>query len=145
MIYIAADNHGFRAIKFVEEYLKSKDLEYSNLGVKTNEEHIKLEEMLPPIAEKILETNGNVGIISCGTGIGIEVGINKFSGIRAALATNEKIAEWAKVYDNCNVICIVGWDADKEKISRMLDAYFATDYDGSEKRLKMFEEFNKWH
>jgi len=145
MIYIAADKHGFRAIEFVEEYLKNKGLEYLNLGVKSEDEDMKLEDMLPPVANKITEDKENIGIISCGTGIGVEVGINKFSGIRASLATDEKIAEWSKVYDNCNVLSLVGWDVDKEKIHRILDAYFAAEYDGSEKRLKMFEEFNKWH
>jgi ribose 5-phosphate isomerase RpiB len=77
--------------------------------------------------------------------VGVEVGANKFSGIRASLATNPQIAEYAAVYDKCNVICLVGWDDDKVKVHKILDAWIHAEYDGNEKRLKMFEEFNKWH
>lgn len=145
MIYIAGDKHGYKAIKIVEEYLQKHNIPFQNLGITREEEDIKLQDMIPPLKDKVLEHEGNRGILSCGTGIGVEVGVNKFSGIRAALATNETIAEWSRVYDNCNVLCLVGWNCDKDVVEKILDAWFAAEYDGSEKRLKMFEEFNKWH
>src|SRR5579863_8889688 len=106
MIYIAGDKHGYNAIKLVEDYLHTYNIEFVNLGVKSNEEEIKLEDMIPSITKKVLEKKENKGILSCGTGVGVEVGANKFSGIRACLATNEKVAEWSRVYDNCNVLCL---------------------------------------
>lgn len=145
MIYLAADKHGFQAIKFVEEYVSSHNIEFVNLGVKNENEEMKLEDMLPPVKDKVLENSDNKAIISCGTGIGVEVGINKFSGIRACLATNAQTAEWSRIYDKCNVLCLIGWNTKQEEINKILDAWFAAQYDGNEGRLKMFEAFNKWH
>jgi len=145
MIYIAGDKHGFAAIQIVEDYLAAHKIESSNLGVQDKNEDIKLEEIIPKVTKKVLEDDKNLGILACGSGVGVEVGANKFAGIRACLATNPQIAEWSKVYDKCNVLCLVGWSPDKENIEKIVEAFLKAEYDGSEKRLKMFEEFNKWH
>ncbi|MGB4966379.1 MAG: RpiB/LacA/LacB family sugar-phosphate isomerase [Microgenomates group bacterium] len=145
MIYTAADDHGFTVMQHVHEYLKTRGLEFEDSGVTSTDQDLKLEDMIPPVAQKVLCEDGSGGILICGTGIGVQVGANKFSGIRACLATTPQIAQWARQYDKCNILCLVGWDDDKEKINKILDAWFQTEYDGSENRLKMFEEFNKWH
>ncbi len=145
MIYVAGDKHGFNAIKIVIDYLEKHGIKYENLGIQNQSEDIKLEDMIPSVVNMVLGNKNSQAIISCGTGIGVEVGVNKFSGIRACLATNEKVAEWARVYDNCNTLCLVGWDCDKNEVFKILDAWFRAEYDGSKDRLKMFEEFNKWH
>ena len=145
--YIAGDKHGFKVIEIVKEWLLENEYKFKNLGISNREENISLQEMLPKVAKSVLQDNKNqsFGIVSCGTGIGVEFGINKFSGIRAVLATDPQIAEWARVKDNCNVLCLVGWRPNKDNISSILDKWFSAGYDGSEKRLEMMNEFNKWH
>lgn len=145
MIYIAGDKHGYSAIQFVIEYLEEHGIEYLNMGVASLPSDMKLEDMIPPVVKKVLEHDNNVGILSCGTGVGVEVGANKFSGIRACLANDKQIAEYAKVYDKCNVLCLVGWNSDKLKVCEILDSWFSAKYDGNEARLAMFDHFNKWH
>lgn len=145
MIYIAGDKHGWQAISIVIEYLDGHGIAYENIGVTNKDDDMPLEVMLPPVATRVKSGTENSAIVSCGTGIGIEVGINKFSGIRAALATNPQLAEWAKEKDKCNVLCLVGWQASKESVYAILDAWFASEYDGSQKRLAMMDAFDTWH
>ena len=145
MIYIASDSHGFLVISFVKEYLSSKSIIFENLGVQSLDADISLEVMLPIVANKVREEPEHKAIISCGTGIGGEVVINKFSGIRATLATSPRLAEWSVVYDKCNVLCLVGWETTKEDVFSMLHAWFSAVYDGSEKRIRMMDAFNTWH
>lgn len=145
MIYVAGDQHGWKAIGFVIEYLLAHGVAYENLGVSDAGQDRPLEEMLPPVAEKVRATNVNRAIVSCGTGVGVEVGMNKFAGIRAVLATNPQIASWSVEKDNCNVLCLVGWQAEKGIIYNILDAWFAARYDGSPKRLAMMKTFDTWH
>lgn len=144
MIYIAGDKHGFSAITYVMDYLTEKGMPYENLGVRDSETDEKLENLLPKIATNVRANSTNIGIVSCGTGVGVEVGINKFSGIRASLATEPKIAKWAKIYDKCNVLCIPGWETSKALVYSILDEWFAHTYDGNINRLKMFEAFDTW-
>lgn len=144
MIYIAGDKHGFSVIDNVIEYLTDNRLNFENLGVKDGKSDEKLEIFLPKIATKVLLNPENIGIVSCGTGVGVEVGINKFKGIRACLANEPKIAKWGKIYDKCNVLCIPGWENNKANIYSILDEWFSNVYDGDIKRLKMFKTFDSW-
>lgn len=144
MIYIAGDKHGFSAIKHVIAYLTEKHMPFENLGVQNSESDEKLENFLPLVASNVLIRPENIGIVSCGTGVGVEVGINKFKGIRACLANEPKIAKWGKIYDKCNVLCIPGWEISKETIYAILDEWFNNSYDGNVDRLKMFKAFDTW-
>src|SRR3989344_6472272 len=128
MIYIASDRHGFKTIKHAEEFLKKNKIEYENLGVKNDKEDIKLEDMIPKVVKKVLKEN-SLAILSCGTGIGVEVGANKFSGIRACLATSAQMAKWSKIYDNCNVLCLVGWNCTKKNVHAILKSWLSSKYD----------------
>lgn len=145
MIYVGADKHGYKAIKIIVGWLKNNNYEFENLGVTDSDNDIKLEKLLPPIAKKVRGNDQNLGIVSCGTGVGVEVGINKFSGIRACLTDDSELAAWSKIYDNCNVLCLVGWRADKDKVEKILAKWLEAKYDGDKDRLKMMEEFNRWH
>ncbi len=144
MIYLGADKHGLAAIRSVAKLLRSENVEFADLGVQEEGRDIKLEELIPKIMREVLKNKGNTAILSCGTGVGVEVGANKFSGIRACLAQNEKVAEYARVYDNCNVLCLIGWDAKEENVKNIVNAWLKTDYDGDEARLKMFNAFDTW-
>jgi ribose 5-phosphate isomerase B len=145
MIYLGADKHGFKVIKMVKDWLDKKGKEYKNLGVEKQDEDVKLENLLPKVAENVRKDSNNLAVISCGSGIGVEVGINKFSRVRGCLAYDPEIAKWSRVYDNCNVLCLVGWRLDKELIRSILKQWFSARYDGSKKRLKMLKEFDNWH
>ena len=135
-MYVACDKHGKKAISYVIEYLEQQHQSYENFFG-------PLETILPRVATGV--KNGHRAIVSCGTGIGAEVGLNKFSGIRAVLASSPQIATWSVEKDNCNVLCLVGWEATEESINAILDAWFSAKYDGNEKRLKMIEVFDTWH
>lgn len=145
MIYLSADKHGLAAVRFAEEYLQKKGMAYETLGVKSDVDDVKLEALIPPFIEKVKNSPENRGIISCGTGVGVEIGVNRFAGIRACLATSPKLARWAAVFDKCNVLCLPGWDCTKETIYAILEAWFSSRYDGDKGRLKSFEIFDTWH
>lgn len=145
MIYLAGDKHGFQAIQFVKTYLTAHAIPYEDLGAQNASQDMPLETMIPSVVQKVKNNHEAKAILSCGTGVGVEVGANKFSGIRACLATTPKVAEYSIVYDKCNVLCLVGWDCTEESVTAILDAWFNATYDGDQKRLKMMDAFDTWH
>jgi len=146
MYFIAADKHGWEVKKVVELFLASQGIFFENLGVTSESQDMKLEDFIPLVAKKVLENPSvNRGILICGTGIGVNIGANRFSGIRSHLAISEEQARWSRQYDNCNVLCLVGWNADKQTAEKILKAWLETDYDGDEERRSMFNAFDAWH
>ena len=57
------------------------------------------------LCQRVLAENGK-GILICGTGIGMSISANRFSGIRAALCGNELMAELARQHNDANVLCL---------------------------------------
>lgn len=144
MIYIAADKHGYKAKQFVEAYLASRKISFKNLGVQTENQEEKLEKLIPEVVRRVQVDSNDQGILICGTGVGMAVGANKFKNIRACLVTDEKIAGWARIYDNCNILCLVGWDAKEKDIYGILDNWFKSKFDEDPKRKLMLEKFERW-
>jgi ribose 5-phosphate isomerase B len=145
MIFIAGDKYGVELIALISEWLKRHDKEFSDLGAQSATEELLLTEMIPKVADNVKDSVGNSGIMVCGTGVGIDIGANRFRGIRAALANTPRLAEWARKKDNANVLCLSGWEEwDEAKVDELLKAWFNTSYDGSPARLEMLKTFDEW-
>ncbi len=145
MYYLGADKHGWQVLKMVEGILASQGIPFTNLGVQTEHETVKLEDFIPLVAKSVLSDPAHHrGILICGTGIGVTIGANKFTGIRAHLATSEEQAQWSRQYDNCNVLCLVGWKAQRDDVQKILTAWLRTEYDGDQGRQAMFKAFDSW-
>lgn len=145
MIYIGADKHGLETVKAVIAYLNEKKIPFKNLGVSSPDEDTRLEDLIPAIVNGVREAENNKGVLICGTGIGVMVGANKFSGIRAVLGDEEKLVEWSRQYDDCNILCLAGWNVKPEKAGKLLNVFLNTNYDGDTARLSMIKTFDTWH
>ncbi|MDU5587699.1 MAG: ribose 5-phosphate isomerase B, partial [Finegoldia magna] len=58
------------------------------------------------VCEEIQQENSDLGILICGTGIGMSLAANKFEGIRAACVSDVYSAKMSRNHNNANVLCI---------------------------------------
>lgn len=145
MIYLGGDHHAHETIEDTKRYLLNTQREYVEFGYLGGEnKDAKLQQFIPNVATAVRENVGSNGILICGTGAGVEIGANRFAGIRASLCYSARSAEWARIYDNANVLCIASWAKDEINLVEILDAWFSSEYDGSENRLQMFAAFDSW-
>ena len=94
MITVAADHFGIAAKQIVTDWLRAKKLPFEEFGSKDVEDEQSIADFIPKVAERVLRDPENRGIMICGTGIGVDIGANRFKGIRSVLAANPKLAEW---------------------------------------------------
>ncbi|MBI5357776.1 RpiB/LacA/LacB family sugar-phosphate isomerase [Candidatus Saccharibacteria bacterium] len=126
----------------IEKILQDSGHEVINIGAKDAETRLPLQDLIPDFVQKFNENKADFGIISCGTGVGVEIGANKFKGIRASLCHTVEQAQLARQYDDANVLCLASWDElDVEKI---LSTWVETAYDGNEARKNMLDIFDSW-
>ena len=83
------------------------------------------------IAKKLCKkiNKSSMGILICGSGIGVSISANRHSHIRASLCHNVNSARMTRKHNDSNVICLQGRPFVKKKIFAMLDAYFNTEFD----------------
>ena len=140
-IYIAGDHYAVDLVEKVINCLDKNSINYENLGALEESTKVPLQEIIPKVTAASKDTE-NFGILICGTGAGVEIGANRFKGIRASLCIDPKQAEYARVYDKANILCLSSWIT--KDPTTILDAWFSAKYDGNESRLKMFEDFDTW-
>ena len=146
MIYLAGDHHAEPTLAMIRDYLRDHGLEYQEFGYRTGKDpEAGLQDFIPQVAEGVRSDSQNTGILVCGSGSGVEIGANRFTGIRAALCHNPQCAEWARVYDDANILCLASWAIGSLDLCRILDSWYSSEYDGSTRRRKMLQVFDLWH
>ena len=86
-IFIGSDHAGFTLKNTIARYLQENNYTVTDLGAQSTDS-CDYPASAQSVAKAVLENNG-MGILICGTGIGMSVSANRFPGIRAALCTHE--------------------------------------------------------
>ena len=82
------------------------------------------------MAESIEQNNAQMGVLICGTGIGMSMSANKHKSIRAALCKDGAAAEMTRKHNDANVLCIGARNTNPAILLDMLDAFFHTEFEG---------------
>ena len=102
-VYLACDGFGQPLQDAIEKYLKSTDnIDVKNLGSDTYYD-------AAATLSKQMQQDDNpdsIGVLFCGTGMGVGIIANKFTGIRAATCENTMAAKCARAVNNANVLCL---------------------------------------
>jgi ribose 5-phosphate isomerase B len=70
------------------------------------------------------------GILICGTGIGMSIAANKFSGVRAAPCHDDLTAEMSRRHNDLNVLCLSADMLGEKLIDRMVEIWLSTPFEG---------------
>lgn len=109
-IFIASDHGAVELSQGILSFLKTQ---YSNLydavylGCEGNVS-VDYPDYADMLVARVLEAPENLGVLCCGTGIGMSIRANRYPKIRAALVHDRFTAKMAKVHNNANIICMGG-------------------------------------
>lgn len=106
---IAGDHYTVDLIITIMAALQTKGISVENYGTSNKDTQISLQEIIPAVARKVQNGDVDFGVLACGTGVGVEIGANRFKGIRASLCRDADQTKNARVYDDANVLCLMSW------------------------------------
>jgi ribose 5-phosphate isomerase B len=125
--YIASDHAAIDLKKTVFDSLVLKGMEVVDLGPTTTES-VDYPDYAKYLCSKVLEEEENMGILICGTGIGMSMAANRIKGIRAALCTHSTMAKYSRLHNDANVLClgarVLGDELAKDIVSMFLNTGF---------------------
>lgn len=141
MIAIGCDHGGINIKNAVIEYLKENGIEYNDFGCYTTDS-VDYPEYAYKVAKCVADGNAELGIICCGTGIGVSMAANKVKGIRAAVCTDEFCAEMTRRHNNANIMCMGGRVIDEAKAVKLASIFLNTPFEGGrhDKRVNMITD-----
>jgi ribose 5-phosphate isomerase B len=131
MIFIGSDHAGY--------FLKSLLIKPSMVDIGCfSEDSVDYSDIAHLMMQKVLETPCALGILICGTGIGMSIAANRFQGIRAALCTSAFETTMARAHNNANIMCMGSRVIGLGQAQSCLEAFFSTPFEGGrhERRIE---------
>ena len=139
-IAIACDHAAFEYKEKLIKYLSSKGYEIINLGT-DSEEQVDYPVYADKVCKCVLDKTADTGILICGTGIGMSMAANRHKGIRAAVCGDLKSAEFTRLHNDANVLCMGARIIPYELCEQITDKYLTTEFLGGKHktRIDMFD------
>ncbi len=106
-IFIGSDHGGFELKQTIINYLSEKFKEYEvvDLGPETSDA-VDYPLFGAKVGENVMKEQGSLGIVICGSGIGISIAANKIKGIRAGLCNSVELARLAREHNGANILAM---------------------------------------
>ncbi|MBN2260185.1 MAG: ribose 5-phosphate isomerase B [Clostridiales bacterium] len=140
-IGMGSDHGGYELKEFIKEYLTSKQYEVIDYGTYSLES-VDYPDYGEKVAHGVVSGEIEIGIIMCGTGIGISIAANKVKGIRAAVVSEEFSARMAKAHNNANILAMGGRVVGKDLAKSIVDAYLNAEFEGDRHQRRIDKIMN---
>ena len=136
-IYIASDHAGF---KLKNEIIKkfSRKFNLKDLGPNNSFKPVNYPDYAHKLCKKVTKKNTNIGILVCGSGVGMSMAANRHKKIRAALCYSVKNSKLSRLHNNAKVITLGSRLTNKKLAFKCLNTFLITDFEGGRhtKRIK---------
>ena len=136
-IFIASDHAGFNLKQNVIKHF-SKKLKFVDLGTKNSKISVNYPDFAHVLSKKVTSNTKNIGILICGSGMGMVMSANKHKKIRAALCYSVKNSKLSRLHNNANIITLGARLIKKNIAFKCIDAFLNTKFEGGRhtKRVK---------
>ena len=123
-IALGCDHAGFVLKQAVLAYFKG-GADVMDCGT-YSEERVDYPDIAFKVADAVSKGEADLGVLLCGTGIGMAIAANKIKGIRSAACNDAGLAGMAKAHNNLNILTLGGRVIEPEDVASILDAWLKT-------------------
>ncbi len=143
-IALGADHAGFHVKETVKKFLEQAGYPVDDVGT-WSEESVDYPDFALAVAEKVASGKDQVGILACGTGIGMAITANKVPGIRAAVAHDPMTARLAREHNDANVLTLGGRVVDDTMAIAIVRDFLDTKFAGGrhQRRIDKISELDQ--
>lgn len=138
-IFIASDHAAYNEKQMLIADLKKK-FDVTDLGTNSTDSTNYPEWVFKLVKE--VQNNKTMGILLCGSGIGVCMAANRFKGIRAALCRDEEDARMSRLHNDANVLCLSGSKTSPEQIRKISEVFLSSPFEGGRHQMRI-DQFNQ--
>ena len=128
-VFIASDHAGFTLKESIKKFLIRRKKKVLDLGPNSNNS-VDYPDYAHRLSRKIKNNNREIGILVCGSGIGMDMTANKHKNIRAALCYDLKSTKLSRKHNNANVMALGARLTKKNLALRCVEVFTRTNFDG---------------
>ena len=136
-LFISSDHAGFKLKEEIKKYFNKKYC-FEDLGTDSSKISVNYPDYAHRLCKKVSKNNKNIGILVCGSGMGMSMAANKHKKIRAAVCYSVKNTKLSRLHNNANIITLGSRLTKKNIAFKCIDAFINTKFEGGrhKKRVK---------
>ena len=136
-IFISSDHAGFKLKEAIKVFLNKKKFKFIDLGPR-NDNRVDYPDFAHKMAKKVKINKNHIGILVCGSGMGMNIAANRHKNIRAAQCFNLKSTKLSRLHNDANIITLGSRLLTKKNALNCVSVFFSTKFEGGRhtKRIK---------
>jgi ribose 5-phosphate isomerase B len=135
-IAIANDHRGVNMKKQIIKILESHSYEVKDFGT-NSVDSVDYPDYALPVAREVSKGTYDLGILICGTGIGMCIAANKVKGVRAAVCRDSFEAHRARAHNNANILCLGADSSETANISEITNEFVTTPFEAGRHQRRL--------
>ena len=128
-IFISSDHAGFKLKEAIKVYLSKKKLTFQDLGPH-NDDRVDYPDYAHKVARRVKISKNNIGILVCGSGMGMNIAANRHKNIRAAQCFNLKSTKLSRLHNDANIITLGSRLLTKKNALNFVNVFLKTKFEG---------------
>lgn len=140
-ITVGADHGGFELKNHIKAHFEERGYEVIDVGT-TEPDSCDYPIFASKLCQKIQNGEAELGILVCGTGIGMSMAANKHRGIRAACCSEAFSARFTRLHNDANVLCLGARVIEPPIALELVDTFVDTEFEGDRhiRRIELIEK-----
>ena len=136
-IFISSDHAGFNLKEQIKKKFSKKFL-FEDMGTDDSKRSVNYPDYAHKLSKKVSNNSKNIGILVCGSGMGMSMAANKHKKIRAAVCYSVKNAKLSRLHNNANIITLGSRLTKKNIAFKCIEVFVSTKFEGGrhKKRVK---------
>jgi ribose 5-phosphate isomerase B len=128
-IFLSSDHAGYKLKVIIKLHLDKKKIKYTDLGP-FNSHKVDYPDYAHKVAKKVKTNNNYVGILICGSGMGMNITANRHKNIRAAQCFNLKSTKLSRLHNDANIITLGSRLLTNKNAVSFVNVFLNTKFDG---------------
>jgi ribose 5-phosphate isomerase B len=138
-IAIGTDHAGIEHKEAIKKLAASMDIEVLDMGTNSSES-VDYPDYGEKVGLAVCKGQADMGILICGTGIGMSLAANKIKQIRAAVCWNEETVSLAREHNNANILCMGARFIPVAKSVDMVKVFLTTDFSSEKRHIRRVDK-----
>ena len=136
-VFISSDHAGYQLKEQIKKKFSKKFI-FDDLGTYDSKNSVNYPDYAHNLCKKVSKNNQNMGILVCGSGMGMSMAANKHKKIRAALGYSIRNTRLSRLHNNANIITLGSRLTKKDTAFKCISVFFDTNFEGGRhnKRVK---------
>ncbi len=135
-LFISSDHAGYNVKEQIKKKFKKK-YSFQDLGTDNSKDSVNYPDYAHYLCKKVAKNSKNIGILVCGSGMGMSMAANRHKKIRAAVCYSTKNTKLSRLHNNANIITLGSRLTKKNTAFKCIDVFVNTKFEGGRHKKRV--------